>query len=314
MTINSVSNLHRRQVLIGIGAALAAPVSSTSPARATIAPFRRTVGAINVMVISDGTLNVPLSFMLPETPPAQAAALFAAHGLPPQGHQPQINVSLVKTGDELVLIDAGSGSNFQPTAGKLAENMEAAGINPAAITKVVFTHCHADHLWGVIDEFDELRFPNASYVISVRESDFWLDPNTASNVPDALKGMARGSARILKRIDAKMQRRKAGDALAPGLTYVETVGHTPGHMAVMVESMGQRLLIGGDVLTNVAVSFARPEWRIGSDHDRDRGVATRKRLLDRLAAERLALVAFHLPWPGHGMVERSGMAFRFIPR
>jgi glyoxylase-like metal-dependent hydrolase (beta-lactamase superfamily II) len=229
-------------------------------------------------------------------------------------HQPQTNVSLVKTGNELVLIDAGSGSNFQPTAGKLAENMDAAGIDPTAVTKVVFTHRHADHLWGVIDEFDEQRFPNASYVISAREWDFWLDPNTPANVPDALKGMARGSARTLKRIEAKVERRNAGDAVAPGVTYVETFGHTPGHMAVMVESRGQSLLIGGDVLTNVAVSFARPEWRMGSDYDRDRGITTRKRLLDRLATDRLPLVAFHLPWPGHGVVERNGTAYRFIRR
>ncbi len=307
--------LHRRRVLAGIGAVLSAPVTLAPYARAAIAPFRRKVGAIEVMVISDGVLNAPLSFMLPETPPAEAAALFVAHGLPLEGQQPQTNVSLVKAGNELVLIDAGSGSNFQATAGKLAENMEAAGIDPAAVTKVVFTHGHADHLWGAIDELDDSeRFPKASYVISAAEWDFWLDPNTPANVPDSLKGMARGSARILKRIEAKMERRKAGDAVAPGVTYVETIGHTPGHMAVMVESEGQRLLIGGDVLNNVAVSFARPEWRWGGDYDRGRGITTRKRLLDQLATDRLPLVAFHLPWPGHGVVERSGTAYRFIPR
>ncbi len=306
--------LHRRRVLAGIGALFSATVTLAPYARAASAPFRRKVGAIELMVISDGVLNAPLSFMLPETPPAEAAALFAAHGLPPEGQQPQTNVSLIKTGNELVLIDAGSGSNFQDTAGRLAENMEAAGIDPAAVTKVVLTHCHADHLWGVIDEFDDSeRFPKASYVISAAEWDFWLDPNTPANVPDSLKGMARVSARILKRIEAKVERRKAGDAVAPGVTYVETIGHTPGHMAVMIESNGQRLLIGGDVLTNVAVSFARPEWRWGGDYDRDRGITTRKRLLDQLATDRLPLVAFHLPWPGHGVVERNGTAYRFIP-
>ena len=73
------------------------------------------------------------------------------------------------------------------------------------------------------------------------------------------------------------------------------------------------MLIGGDVFNNVAVSFARPEWRVGGDYDREQGIATRKRLLDRLATDRIPLIGFHLAWPGHGMVERSGAAYRFVP-
>ena len=131
--------------------------------------------------MSDGVLNVPLSFTLPDTPAAEAAELFAAHGMPPEGLPLQTNAVLVKTGSELVLIDAGSGPKFQPTAGKLSENLEAAGIDPKKISKVVFTHGHADHLWGAMDDFDDAeRFPNASYVIAAKEWDFWTHPDTAS--------------------------------------------------------------------------------------------------------------------------------------
>ena len=179
---------------------------------------------------------------------------------------------------------------------------------------MVFTHAHADHLWGAIDDFDDSeRFAKASYVIAAPEWDFWTDPNTAASVPDWLKGMARGSARILKRLEGKIERRAGGEAVAPGLTYLATFGHTPGHMAVMVENGGERLLVGGDVLAHPAISFARPEWPIGSDFDRDRAAKTRTRLLDQLAADRTAQIGFHLPWPGHGMVERSGGAYRFVP-
>ena len=125
-----------------------------------------------------------------------------------------------------------------------------------------------------------------------------------------MQGLA--GMRILKRIGDRLERRNAGDTVAPGLTYVATAGHTPGHMAVMVESGRDRLLIGGDALTHVAVSFARPDWRIGSDYDSDRAIATRGRLLDRLAAERIPLIAFHLPYPGHGMIEPNGLAYRFV--
>jgi glyoxylase-like metal-dependent hydrolase (beta-lactamase superfamily II) len=264
-------------------------------------------------VLSDGALIVPLSFSLPQVAPAEAAALLASHGMPAGGGPIPTIVSLVKSGNELILIDAGSGANFQPTAGKLAENLEAAGIEPARITKVVFTHGHADHLWGAIDDFDDgERFPNASYVIAAPEWDFWLDPDTPARAPDWLKGMALGSARILRRLEGKIERRKAGEPVAAGLNFVATVGHTPGHMSLMVESGRERLLIGADALAHGAVSFARPQWRWGSDYDGDRAVATRKHLLDRLATDRIPLIGFHLPWPGYGIVERKDAAYRFV--
>jgi glyoxylase-like metal-dependent hydrolase (beta-lactamase superfamily II) len=303
---------HRRAVLAGLGAALVAPLHLAPSALAATAPVRRKIGASEIIVVSDGTLNVPLSFSLPQTPVEEAAALMKTQGQPTDGVV-QANVTLVRTGDEFVLIDAGSGPKFQQTAGKLSENLEAAGISPEKITKVVFTHGHADHLWGAIDDFDDgERFPNASYVISAAEWDFWTHPDTATKVPDWLKGMALGSARILKLIEKKVERRNDGDVVAPGLTYVATAGHTPGHMAVMVESGAERVLIGGDVFNNNAISFARPEWHVGSDLDRDQGVKTRKRMLDRLAADRIPLIGFHLAWPGQGIVERNGNAYRFV--
>lgn len=288
---------------------------SAFSARAATAPHPIRIGDIAVTVISDGHLEMPVAFQLLRTPGSEVDALFKVGGLEiPRQLASPTNVTLVKTGNELVLIDAGSGSTFQATAGKLADNMEAAGIDREAITKVVFTHAHADHLWGVIDDFDDSeRFPNASYVISKDEWDFWTHPDALSRMPDALQGMARGTQRILKRIEDKIERRNSGDTLAPGLIYLDTRGHTPGHMAILVESNSERLLIGGDALTHSIVSFARPNWPWGSDFDQEVGVGTRRNLLNQLAGERLPLIGFHLPWPGRGYVERNSGAYRFVP-
>jgi len=103
-------------VLAGLGAALAAPLLRSGRAHAVIPGLRRSVGAIDVTVVSDGALTVPLSFSLPEIPSAEAAAFLSAHGLPAAGGPIATNVSLVASGSELVLVDAGSGANFQPSA------------------------------------------------------------------------------------------------------------------------------------------------------------------------------------------------------
>ena len=122
---------------------------------------------------------------------------------------------------------------FPKVAGGGFKQLEAAGIAPEKITRIVFTHLHADHLWGAIDDFDDApRYPNATYVISAAEWDFWNDPKTAETAPDWLKGMAIGTARMLKKLESKVERRKPGEAVGPGLTYVDSSGHTPGHYVI----------------------------------------------------------------------------------
>ena len=89
-------------------------------------------------------------------------------------------------GTEVILIDAGGGPDYLPTLGKLAERMDAAGIKPEAITKVVFTHAHADHLWGVIDPLtNDTMFEKAEHVMTVTERDYWLAEDQVAKVPDA---------------------------------------------------------------------------------------------------------------------------------
>jgi glyoxylase-like metal-dependent hydrolase (beta-lactamase superfamily II) len=306
----------RRAILAGFAGGVAAmTLPFGPPARAATAPHPLRVGSIELTVLSDGHLEMPLAFQLPRTPGDEVDALFRAKSMePPRQISAPTNVTLVKTGEELILIDAGSGSTFQDSAGKLADNMEAAGIDREAITKVAFTHAHADHLWGVIDDFDDTeRFPNASYVISGAEWDFWTHPDALSRMPDALQGMTRGTQRILNRLEGKIERRNSGDMIAPGLTYLDTKGHTPGHMAVLVESGNERLLIGGDALTHSIISFEKPDWPWGSDFDQESGIGTRRRLLEELAGERLPLIGFHLPWPGRGHVERKNGTYRFVP-
>ncbi len=301
----------RRSALMGATALAVTSAVTPRIALAQAAPHRFKVGAAEVTVLSDGALSAAWSFVLPDRQRAEIAAA----GQPSAEIQLQYNVSLVKLGSDLILIDAGSGPDFAPARGKLADNLEKAGIKPEAITKVIFTHAHPDHLWGVIDPLDGgSMFSKARHFMAAAERDYWLRPGIESAVAESARGTAIGTQRRLKELGAKIETFKAGSEIVPGLAAVDTSGHTPGHVSFLVSSGSEKLMVGGDALTESVISFARPEWRWAADWDQDMGVATRKRLLDMLATGKIPLVGYHLPWPGVGRVERTGTAYRLAPQ
>ena len=164
----------RRQVVAGAAAMAGAAGSAISwPAYAQATPHRFKVGAAEVTVLSDGNMTAPLSFILPGRSEAEVAAAFKDAGKALGPITLQVNVTLIKLGSELILIDAGSGPDFAPARGKLPDNLEKAGINPEAITRVVFTHAHPDHLWGIIDPLDGgSLFPKARLHMPAAELDY----------------------------------------------------------------------------------------------------------------------------------------------
>jgi glyoxylase-like metal-dependent hydrolase (beta-lactamase superfamily II) len=305
----------RRLVVKGL-ASMVGTLASPGMCRvvAASAVHRFNLGAMRLTVLSDGSFTLPFSFLLPSVDRREVEALLARRNLRAASVEAPTNAVVVETGTETILIDAGAGRHFMPSLGNLPDRLTEAGITRESISKVIFTHAHPDHLWGVIDEFDEANnFPNAAYLIGSGEWDFWISQETAGRVPDTFRGIAAGSRRRLKIIESRVQRRKANDELAAGVTFVDAAGHTPGHMCVLLTSEQERLMIGGDALNHAVVSFEKPAWRWGSDLDPDKGAATRKRLLDMLATDGIGLIAYHIPYPGRGRVERSDGAYRFVP-
>ena len=212
------------------------------------------------------------------------------------------------------MVDAGTGPRHQPTAGKLAENLKAAGIQPADVTTVVLTHGHPDHLWGVLDAGGNPTYPRASYVVSARELDLWADPEVLQRLPAVLprERIVSGAQNHFARIRDKMRMVRGGDEIVSGIRVLETRGHTQGHISLEVAG-GDGLVIGGDALINAIVSFQYPSWRVPVDHDADLAISSRLRLLDQLATDKRRLFGAHLPSPGIGFVERKDQAYRFVP-
>jgi glyoxylase-like metal-dependent hydrolase (beta-lactamase superfamily II) len=297
----------RRTLLASSAATLAA---SALPAFAA-APASFKHGAFDVTVVDDGHLVLPTSFLAPGAPPDERAALLKMAGQTAEQYESPTNITLVGTGNDLILIDMGSGDRFMPTAGKLWDNLKSAGIDKAKITKVIFTHGHPDHLWGAVDELDDLMTPDATFYVGAAEWNFWQGDDAVRGLPAERAGFVTGARRNYAAIKSRVKMFKPGDDIVTGLRAIATPGHTQGHVSLELAG-GDGLIVGGDVLTHPLISFAHPEWKPTADHVPDQAVETRKRLLDRLAADRLKLIGFHLPYPGIGTVERKDGAYRYV--
>ena len=299
--------LSRRALLASTAATL-----TLGLAAAATPPHRFKHGEFEIIVVSDGHLVLPTSFLAPEAPPAERAALLKAAGQDTEQYQSPTNITLIRKGSELILIDAGSGDRFMPTAGKLFDNLKDAGIDKASITKVVLTHGHPDHLWGALDELDDVVLPSAAYYVGATEWDFWHGENATRGLPAERAGFVTGARRRFAAIKDRVKMVKPRDDIITGVRVIDTAGHTQGHVSLEIAG-GEGLIVGSDVLTHPLISFAHPEWRTTADHVPDQAVTTRKTLLERLAADKSRLIGFHLPYPGVGRVARNGMEYRFEP-
>lgn len=317
MIASQVQTLGRRQFLGGTAAsavaASSAIMSSSRPAWAISRTVHKS-GNLEALVVSDGHFALATGFLVtPEAPQPEREAALNSAGQSGEQLQLMNNVVVIRSQSDVVLIDAGTGPRHQPTAGKLADNLEAAGIPRAAVTKVVLTHGHPDHLWGVLDASDAPIYPNASYIVSAAEWNLWADPDVMLKLPAALpkERIVAGAQSHFSRIKDKVRTVRNGDEIVVGVRVVDTPGHTPGHISLEVAG-GDGLLIAADALTHMTISFQHPSWRVPADHEPDRGISTRLGLLDRLVTDKRRLVCAHLPFPGTGYVERKNGAYRFV--
>ncbi len=296
-----------RRTLIAASATLAA----AGPARAQVASTR--LGAAELAVLTDGTITLPGTMLARNAPREEVNGLLTAAGLPTEEVTNALNVPVLRTGEDLVMFDTGAGRNFLPTTGRLPDSMERAGMDPAKVRHVLFTHAHPDHLWGALDEFDTPACPNATYHIAQAEWDFWFDPGVYGRLPEDRHAFAAGAQRVLKALEPQIKRFKPGDEMVSGIAAIDTKGHTPGHVSFEVRLGGDPFVVVGDAFTHPVLSFARPDWSTGFDQDGATAAASRRRLLGKLASEKLAFSAYHLPRGGLGRAEASGTAFRFVP-
>src|ERR1700674_1138318 len=306
---NSMLMLDRRTLLRAGSAAVAggaAALAHTMPACAH-APqvgkqaqpgfYRFKLGAIEITVVSDGTLAFPAETLWGDRA-EDARSLLTSTFQPSSPVGLQINTTLVNTGDKLVLIDAGCGvDKFQNTNGRLLEHLASAGYAPGDIDVILFTHFHFDHLWGISDSKNaSLLFPSAEFVASEAEVAFWSDPGLPGKV--AANQQPVVTQTNLKLASPRLRQIKAGAEVVPGVTTFDTAGHTPGHMSVHISSGSEEMLLTGDVVVDTGIGFQHPEWAFGFDLDVPLATKSRMAFLDRAAADKTLVGSYHLPFPG----------------
>lgn len=247
----------------------------------------------------------------------EVKALAAANNVEADRYEHPFTPMLVNTGKELVLFDTGNGSlrdeyeqlKGRLPSGNLVARLAAAGYKPEDVDVVVITHGHPDHIGG-LTKGGQPVFPKARYVFGAADFDFW---KKGENVREARKLNRELYVKICLPLADRATFVKPGDEIVPGITAVDAFGHSPGLMAYHIESEGKRLLNWADACNHYVVALQRPDIHLDVDDDKEKAVATRKRMLDMAATERLFVAGFHMPFPGIGWVEKSAGVYRWVP-
>jgi glyoxylase-like metal-dependent hydrolase (beta-lactamase superfamily II) len=252
-----------------------------------------------------------------EQPVEAAQAVCRANRIETNRYEHPFIPTVVNTGKELVLFDTGNGAlrreheqlRARLPDGHLVERLDQAGHKPEDIDVVVLTHGHPDHIGG-LTEAGQVAFPKARYVFGAAEFDFW---KRGENVREARKFNRELFVKICAPLADRATFIKPGDEVVPGIRAVDAAGHSPGLMAYQIESEGKQFLISADTFGHYVMSLQRPEWLLDVDDDKPKAVATRKRMLDMIATDKLFIAGFHMPFPGIGWIEKTQGGYRWVP-
>lgn len=225
---------------------------------------------------------------------------------------------VVKVSGKLVLCDAGGGGQVQAfnpksvfVSGKMLANMKAAGIAPEKIETILISHFHPDHIFGLLTaNTNEPVFPNAEIIVPAAEYKWWTDPSLIEHLPEARRPLAR-------RIQAVIPNWKnvlpveGEDDVVPGLRFLKAPGHTVGHTAFHLSSGSEQLIMCNDAIYMPALAAAHPGWHGAFDQNAPLAEETRRKLLDRVLADKTLLCGSHFPWPGVGRIAKEGAGYAF---
>lgn len=305
--MSTTHKLSRRAALaLGVAAPVAAGLSmkagpalaqadAGTPPNANKYSFKMGEFDVSTLLVGNRTVEDPHSIFGLNVSDDEFAQASAENFIPADKAQFFFTPTVVNTGSEVVLFDAGLSA-----AGTTAA-LANAGYSPEDIDTVVITHMHGDHIGGLTDDNGTPTFANANYVTGQAEFDHW----------DQLESEA--FAGKVKPLAEKMTFLGDGGSVASGITAMAAFGHTPGHMIYMLESGGKQLVLTADMTNHYVWSLAYPDWEVRFDMDKAAAAATRRSVLGMLAADRVPFIGYHMPFPAIGYVATRDDGFRYVP-
>lgn len=273
--------------------------------------YRRRIGDIVVTAISDGYLDASYEFMRNIEPRDAERLLKDAYR--PAPPRVSVNSFVIHSGGRVALVDTGSAASMGPTLGHMPKHLADAGIDIASIDTILLTHMHPDHSNGLTDPNGVAKFPNVELVVSERDVEHWHDDAAMVRATERQKLRFFQWAR--EQIKPYQDRRRdARGEVFPGVTAMPLYGHTPGHTGYLVESKGEQLLIWGDIVHIPDVQTRRPDVSMEPDTDGEAAVATRRRIFDMVAADRLLAAGMHMHFPGFlNLNRRPDGGYELVP-
>ena len=275
------------------------------------------VGDIQMTTLFDGIIDRPNApgFVRNASVEDVNGALRAS-GLPENNVPNPFVVPVARAGGRTILFDAGTGGQVAPSAGRMAEHMRAAGIDPASVGTVLISHFHPDHIFGLMTKDTNAPvYPTAEIVMPEAEYKWWTDAAVFTKLPPARHDLAKRIQAVFPGWKEKGQIRLVGNdvEVAPGIRTIDSPGHTPGHMAWHVSSGSQQLLVLADVVTYDPLFLRNPGWHASFDADGPLAEASRRKLLARALADNAMVTAYHFVFPSAGTIAKDGSGYAFIP-
>ena len=228
---------------------------------------------------------------------------------------------VVRTGRHTILVDTCCGNHknraaradFHQLDTRFIAALEDAGVTPEQVDFVMCTHLHWDHVgWNtrLIDGRWVPTFPNAKYIVSRAEYEFW----------DAAYARGDASIHCISFEDSVLPIKRAEQIVVveedhrfeDGIQFEPCFGHSPGHVVINLSSGGAHGTLVGDVIHH-PIQLRFPAMSTTADLDRDQARQSRSALIERLAGSGALLFPAHFNAPTVGRIEPTAEGYRFDP-
>jgi glyoxylase-like metal-dependent hydrolase (beta-lactamase superfamily II) len=321
MTIN-------RRTILAAAPAAAAALTAGAPALAQQAApaassatdgqqapgfYRYKVGDIEVTAIHDGFARRPLEGFIRNAEMADVQKAMQERFLPTDTLPIPFTTLVLRAGGRTTLLDTGNGDMGAPTSGRWMSNFKAAGFDPAVVDTVVISHFHGDHINGLRLKDGTAVFPKAEVMVPAAEWAFWMSDERMGQAPEAMRGAFQNVRRVFGPMAKDVKQYEGGREVVSGVTAVAASGHTPGHMTFAIQSGNGRLMVMSDTTNHPALFVRNPDWSAIFDMNADEARATRRRLLETAASERMQVSFYHAPFPATGHIAKAGNGYEFVP-